>query len=100
MVTKSPLQGRPAKTFALQECLERGRRWSGCVADQRWKANDRGYGESQGERSHSFFYSNSERQCNPDALEQLIRIDIDRGNDVFRQRQFLEHLAHNRAQAQ
>ena len=31
-------------------------------------------------------------------LEELIWIDIDGGNDVFRQRQFIECLAHESAQ--
>jgi hypothetical protein len=55
MVSQSTLQSRTAETFAFQKRFQRRRRGSGSLADQRWKANDRGNDESNGGLFHSIF---------------------------------------------
>src|ERR1051325_11809526 len=52
-----------------------------------------------GETYSSLFWSNSELRFHSDVLEQLIRIDIHRRDDVFGQRQLFERFADEPAQA-
>src|SRR5438477_4263819 len=59
MISEAPLQRRSAKTFVLHKRFQRGRRGSGGLTRQRWRANNCGNRHSEEAIVHGFFSFNS-----------------------------------------